>query len=293
MLIACQPCHRQYDVADLQVGAKVRCLCGEVLEVPEVKPRDMEMLRCASCGGHLAKDEKDCGFCGSEVSLAERGFGGTCPECFARMAKNASFCSTCGVSIKPVGSLQPLHDKSCPRCDAMLAVQEFANGSIVECTGCGGVWLEEKEFDSITKNAEADVVSQFVTGRSQDKSDDELKLEREANVRYLQCPTCDQLMHRKNFATCSGVIIDSCRGHGVWFDRHELELILRFIAEGGMDQAREHERIRQEGAASRAEARRDRAMLPVGTYGGGSRRYGSNGPGSLLDALGGFLNGLF
>jgi Zn-finger nucleic acid-binding protein len=121
-----------------------------------------------------------------------------------------------------------------------------------------------------------------------------VEIKREANVRYLECPTCAQLMHRKNFASCSGVIIDSCRGHGVWFDRHELEAILRFVADGGLDQAREKELRRQEAAAQHARARLDRAQMPVRAAGAGmvlGRHERTGSP--LLDALGGFLGGLF
>jgi len=78
-------------------------------------------------------------------------------------------------------------------------------------------------------------------------------------VRYLKCPCCGTLMSRSNFSKCSGVVIDTCREHGVWFDRDELVRIVRFIRDGGMDAAREKEkeqlseewrRLRREKAAS-------------------------------------------
>lgn len=49
-------------------------------------------------------------------------------------------------------------------------------------------------------------------------------------------------MNRFNFAGCSGVILDSCRPHGVWFDPEELRGIVAFIRGGGLDVAREKER---------------------------------------------------
>lgn len=268
MLIACAKCHRQYDTTDLAVGAKVRCLCGELLVVQEVQARDMEMLRCASCGGNLDRHEKNCGFCGSEVSLAERGYGGTCPECFARMAKGAQFCCTCGVAIKPLSRLQPLQDKECPRCEAGLAVQEFDGGSLVECTSCGGIWLEEEKFLQATTQADDGAVQRFVQGRSSANEDVSAW---EETVRYLKCPTCTNLMHRKNFASCSGVIVDWCRGHGYWFDRHELEAVLAFVSRGGLDEARQRERQREEAAARMAKtqivdmrsARRERGSVEL------------------------------
>lgn len=35
--------------------------------------------------------------------------------------------------------------------------------------------------------------------------------------------------NRKNFGRSSGVIVDICRRHGVWFDRGELPRVLAFV----------------------------------------------------------------
>ena len=48
--------------------------------------------------------------------------------------------------------------------------------------------------------------------------------------------------NRINFAKCSGVIVDVCKGHGTWFDRDELTRIVEFIRGGGLDAARAKER---------------------------------------------------
>ncbi len=61
-------------------------------------------------------------------------------------------------------------------------------------------------------------------------------------VRYAPCPQCAQLMNRINFARCSGVIVDICKGHGSWFDRDELTRIVEFIRAGGLDAARAKEK---------------------------------------------------
>jgi hypothetical protein len=57
-------------------------------------------------------------------------------------------------------------------------------------------------------------------------------------------------MQRKNYGRNSGVIIDVCLEHGIWFDRRELPLVLRFVEQGGLDRA--------EAAAAREAADRDR-----------------------------------
>jgi Zn-finger nucleic acid-binding protein len=62
-------------------------------------------------------------------------------------------------------------------------------------------------------------------------------------------------MNRINFARCSGVIVDICKGHGTWFDRDELSRIVEFIRGGGLEASRlkekaeleeERRRLRQE-----------------------------------------------
>jgi Zn-finger nucleic acid-binding protein len=293
MFIACSSCHRQFDVTDLKIGDKIRCLCGELLEVEEREPLEMQMLRCASCGGQLESGAKACGFCGSEVSLAERGYGGSCPECFARMPKGASFCCTCGVAIRPTAKLQPLHDKPCPRCKTgTLAVEEFEDGSIVECTACGGVWLEESVFETLSREREQHAVSKHVATRARRPHEDG---DREApdfdsKIEYLKCPTCAQFMHRKNFANASGVIIDWCSGHGFWFDRNELERIIKFIAEGGLESARDKDLDRRESTLRRDRARVETRKSEIDAVGMGR----TSGHGiTLVDGLISFLHVLF
>ena len=57
-------------------------------------------------------------------------------------------------------------------------------------------------------------------------------------------------MNRINFDR-SGVVVDICKGHGIWFDRDELKRIAAFIDAGNLGKSRnlhktelEHERIR-------------------------------------------------
>jgi Zn-finger nucleic acid-binding protein len=50
-------------------------------------------------------------------------------------------------------------------------------------------------------------------------------------------------MNRNNFARSSGVIVDICKQHGVWFDAEELPGIIEFIRRGGLDRQREKEKL--------------------------------------------------
>jgi Zn-finger nucleic acid-binding protein len=50
-------------------------------------------------------------------------------------------------------------------------------------------------------------------------------------------------MNRQNFGRVSGVVLDVCRGHGVWFNHGELTRIVEFIRGGGLGRAREREKL--------------------------------------------------
>ncbi len=53
-------------------------------------------------------------------------------------------------------------------------------------------------------------------------------------------------MNRRNFAGCSGIIVDACKDHGTWFDREELRQTVEFIRAGGLKKSREQEKARLE-----------------------------------------------
>ena len=48
-------------------------------------------------------------------------------------------------------------------------------------------------------------------------------------------------MNRSNFARASGVIVDVCKAHGLWFDADELPSIIEFVQKGGMEIARQRQ----------------------------------------------------
>ncbi|NOT31570.1 MAG: hypothetical protein HOP15_14070 [Planctomycetes bacterium] len=272
MLLACSQCHRQYDVGDHPPGARVRCLCGHVSAVPAARARQVEMLHCSNCGGMLGQGKSTCEYCAAEVKLADRGLGPACPECFATTLAGARHCGACGVRLAPEGILRALSARSCPRCKKALSECETAAARYVECTSCAGLWLDEALFQRVTEQRDSGLAPLF---KGQSGAPPALSMERE--VRYLPCPVCGEIMNRRNFAESSGVILDWCRGHGWWFDAHELERAALFVERGGLERARaaQHEpRLRE----LRREQERGQAVpvpLPVAPH----RRA------SLFDAL--------
>ena len=65
-------------------------------------------------------------------------------------------------------------------------------------------------------------------------------------------------MNRINFARCSGVIVDVCKGHGTWFDASELREIVEFIRGGGLELSRQKEK--REIAFEREQLHRDQLV---------------------------------
>jgi Zn-finger nucleic acid-binding protein len=63
----------------------------------------------------------------------------------------------------------------------------------------------------------------------------------ETSVQYVRCPVCGTTMNRKAFGRISGVVVDVCKAHGVWFDAGELAEVLAFVERGGLELARRRE----------------------------------------------------
>ena len=106
----------------------------------------------------------------------------------------------------------------------------------------------------------------------------ERSFQREVQVRYLRCPSCDKSMNRRAFGRISGVIVDVCKDHGVWFDSGELAEVLAFIERGGLERAREREAEELKAAAREARTERTRAQLAPGMSQSGaleSQRFGT------------------
>ena len=55
-------------------------------------------------------------------------------------------------------------------------------------------------------------------------------------ARYVKCPICAKIMNRVNFGRRSGIVVDVCKPHGIWFERDELRAVLGFVAHGGLEQ---------------------------------------------------------
>jgi Zn-finger nucleic acid-binding protein len=116
--------------------------------------------------------------------------------------------------------------------------------AVRECGSCSGLWLDVSSFEEICASREQQ--SAVLGGASPEPTHPASDMV--SKVSYVPCPECLKLMNRINFARCSGVIVDICRGHGTWFDRDELSRIVEFIRAGGLEAARTKEKTQLEEA---------------------------------------------
>ncbi len=161
------------------------------------------------------------------------------------MFVGSKFCGHCGARAEIAEPDADGTDGSCPRCKIQLMAMRIGDIAMRECSRCGGIWTLPHIFEAVCSNKEAQAaVLGYVSNLPQIGF-------RPLAVNYVPCPDCGHLMNRSNFARSSGVIIDMCKGHGVWFDSGELQNIIDFIDKGGLSKQREKEKAALDDERSR------------------------------------------
>lgn len=208
-----------------------------------------ETLNCPTCGAAASSEATHCQFCEARLATV------ACPRCFAMMFVGSLHCSRCGAKAERTPSVsEHLARRRCPRCRVEMESVAVGSASLRECARCTGLWVDVESFEQIISEREqqsaalgaASIIPKEAGGNTGNEPN---------KVRYVPCPECNQLMNRVNFARCSGVIVDVCKGHGTWFDQDELRRIVEFIRGGGLEVSRarekreieeERQRLRQE-----------------------------------------------
>ena len=186
------------------------------------------------CGAATATDTPLCQYCGSQLATV------ACPSCFGMMVIGSKHCPRCGVAAARQESLTK-SGRKCPRCLVEMRSVDIGEEAVLECAACFGLWLDTDSFEKICADREQQTA---VLGAPSHVPSGLVKSG--STVKYVPCPDCSQLMNRVNFARCSGVIIDLCKKHGVWFDRDELRRIVEFVREGGLEVSRSREKAELE-----------------------------------------------
>src|SRR3954454_22692482 len=191
----------------------------------------VETLNCPNCGAGVASDSIQCEFCQTRLKTV------ACPNCLGLMFFGSKFCGHCGAQAVSADVTETQDLGNCPRCRVALKHLQIDKIGLRECEHCGGVWSEAETFEKICLDREEQSAAlTFFENRARVAPSS-------TPVRYIPCPQCKQLMNRSNFARSSGVIVDLCKEHGVWFDAGELPKIIEFIESGGLARAREKEKI--------------------------------------------------
>ena len=207
----------------------------------------IEALNCPNCGAAVSSDKTQCQFCQSRLKTQ------ACPKCLGLMFMGAKHCTHCGAKTATAETGAAGGD--CPRCKTRLTALEVEEVTVQECTSCGGLWSAAETFESICADSEKQsAVLNFTARGIQYQATP-------AKISYVPCPNCKQLMNRSNFARASGVIIDLCKPHGVWFDAEELPKIIEFIRKGGIEMARQRERLALKDERDRLESDKRTASL--------------------------------
>jgi Zn-finger nucleic acid-binding protein len=240
-LVACASCARQLDAGSLAPGESFHCVCGAALEVPHAHAHDAAVVRCSACGAARQEGTPSCGFCRADFTLHEQDLHTVCPGCLARVSDRGRYCHHCGLAILPAGRAGEASAYSCPVCGEARLLRSRSLGeppvSVLECAGCAGLWLGRETFEVLAARARASAPAE-VAGSAEPTAPPSASAAVAAGPAYRGCPVCAKLMHRRNYGRKSGVLIDSCRSHGLWFDAQELEAILRWVRGGGEASAR-------------------------------------------------------
>jgi Zn-finger nucleic acid-binding protein len=169
-----------------------------------------------------------------------------------------------------------------------MAAVKVGSVTLDECTACGGVFVDPPSFERICAEREQQAVVLRTTFPPP-------AVRAPRTDRYWPCPLCGRLMNRQNFARLSGVIVDVCKGHGVWFNHGELQAIVEFIRSGGLERAREREKEEVREALSQLHDEQRAQVLRATMPGPGAyaERGGSPDYGGMLSAARDLLKSLF
>lgn len=237
---------------------------------------NVEALNCPNCGGGVESDRTQCEFCRCRLKTM------ACPACLGLMFEGSKFCGHCGARAIETAVIDESKLGNCPRCKIKLALLQIGETKLRECERCDGMWADVETFEHLCATGEErSAVLGFLGER--DKTVEPL-----AGVSYVPCPDCKNLMNRSNFAKASGVIIDICKQHGIWFDAGELPQIIEFIQKGGMDMVRQREKMAIE--AERSQLRDEQRKFGIQ-----NRRFDMNiaNQGNEETGIRGFIASLF
>ncbi|HEV2181016.1 MAG TPA: zinc ribbon domain-containing protein [Gemmatimonadaceae bacterium] len=186
-------------------------------------------LNCPNCGAPATGEATQCGYCGSRLAMV------ACPACMGSMLVGSQFCPHCGAKAVDPSVAASGAVLKCPGCSGDMPAVQVGTTTMHQCSKCGSSWLSPDAFGALCADKDARGLVAAATGCLPGAA----IIAQPAPVRYVHCPECSKVMNRVNFAHSSGIVIDVCKKHGVWFEKDELRGVLDFVAKGGMQQLRQ------------------------------------------------------
>lgn len=241
------------------------------------------VLHCPSCAASVKRDSERCAYCDSPLDFSLKGKTTHCPHCFQKIPADSRFCMVCAKpAAKQRDETASTNNHPCPRCESLLKIIDLAGFSVSNCPECKGLFIPPETFEMMQDSSKRVIETVARQGKRQ--------YELDYKVVYLPCPICGKFMTRRNFAATSGIIIDVCSEHGIWFDKGEMEKIMDFVAKGGIQKARKAqlERLKDETRREKWKQKRlaAEAHYPSGFNGQVSVNIDSD---SILDMLQGVV----
>ncbi|MBN1392415.1 MAG: zf-TFIIB domain-containing protein [Sedimentisphaerales bacterium] len=105
----------------------------------------------------------------------------------------------------------------CPVCKNAMITLELAEVEVDYCTDCGGIWLDAGEIELLLCDSQQ--ARQLL---------DSFKVDSGCAETHKKCPICLKNMQKINIGLAEPpLLIDECaKGHGLWFDKGELQDVL-------------------------------------------------------------------
>ena|SRR5688572_17643052 len=111
----------------------------------------------------------------------------------------------------------------CPECRKALIVLELHGVEVDHCVQCGGTWLDAGELELLLERA----------GVGPRRIREALRTKARGPREGRRCPRCRRRLRRLAIGDTAAIELDRCDlGHGLWFDRGEMEAVVRLLGEG-------------------------------------------------------------
>lgn len=242
ILVRCVQCERRYDASAKPIGSQFHCHCGEVLIVKQPRSHQSRVIRCSACGAPRQSSPRgaagpSCAHCGADFTLHEQDLNTVCPSCLTRVSDRSRFCHHCAAPLAADEVAGRRTKKHCPACGTAKPVHLVSRKlgghgfSALECPKCGGLWLAIASLEHLLDLLGSKQFSRPKHARSAAGA--------AGGGGYRPCVECGQLMVRRNLSSGrSGVVVDLCGAHGIWFDKDELADYLAFLKADGVEEAR-------------------------------------------------------